>query len=919
MISLLRRLTWWLRGSRKEAELGEELQFHLSEEAAERQAGGMRPDEARSAAHRDLGNEARVREDVRAVWTWRPLDELTQDARYALRTMATHRAVSIFAALSLSLGIGANTAIYSFMETVLLRTLPVPDADSLVVMTWRAKPFTFSKSGVFVLRSISGRTYRTSDGSVEARIFPYSGFERLRDVSTPYLSSIFMMFRGGRMNVLIDGQAELTDAQYVSGEFFPGLAIPPGAGRLLVADDDRKNAQPVAVVSAGYAARRLGSITNAVGKQIRINNAPFTIVGVTPEGFEGVEPGAAKSLYVPMQTIDVITGGDGPSFTDPNYYWAEIMGRLRPGVTSEQANAALSAAFAQWVAATATNDAERANLPVLTVGDGGGGLDTLRRRYERPLYLLQAIVGLILAIACANTANLLLARSAARQREIAVRLSIGAGRFRLVRQLLTESLVLAVVSGTAGILLAIAGTRVLSALLANGDEGLLLQAGVNWTVLAVTLGLSLSCGLIFGLAPAIQATRPELVPALKDTGGHVGGKVSRYRMPRLKLQQGLVVTQIALLMLLLVGAGLFARTLSKLQAIPLGFNPERLLLFDINAPQAGYPEAGAAAYYTQLRDRFVEIPGVRAATLSHASLIKAGRGHPVGLDGVRLEGTNRLMQTGPRFFSTMQIPLLAGREFDERDQAAAVAPGVVSDLFARTYFPGQNPIGRRLTIAGGMPMEVEIIGVSAPAHYGPIKFASPPVLYVSYFQAPPSSLQSMTYALRTDGDPLNYVPAIRQIVHDADSRIPVTNFTTQTDEIASTINQEILLARICIGFAIVALVIACAGLYGTMAYAVARRTREIGIRIAIGARRRSVIWMVVREVCVLAVLGLLISVPLARALSTFVQSFLFDMQPNDPRAIGVALTALFAAAVLAGYQPARRASRIDPVTALRHE
>jgi macrolide transport system ATP-binding/permease protein len=919
MISLLRRVQWWLQGSRKEAQLREELQFHLAKEAEERLAAGLQAEDARSAAQRDLGNEARVREDVRAVWTWRPLDELAQDVRYALRTMATHRAVTIFAALSLALGIGANTAIYSFMEAVLLRTLPVPDPDSLVVMTWRARPFTFSKSGEFVLTSISGRTYRTGDGSVEARIFPYPAFELLRDTSDPFLSSVFTVFRGGRMNVLIDGQAELTDAQYVSGGFFPGLAIPPGAGRLFVADDDRPGAEPVAVISAGYAARRFGSVGNAVGKPIRINNAPFTIVGVTPEGFEGVEPGAAKSLYVPMRKIGVITNNDGPSFSDPNYYWAEIMGRLRPGVTREQANAALGAAFAQWVAGTARNDIERANLPVLTVGDGGGGLDTLRRRYEKPLLLLQAIVAVILLIACANTANLLLARSAARQREIAVRLSIGAGRFRLIRQLLTESLVLAVLSGTGGILLAIAGTRLLSALLARGDEGLLLQASVNWTVLLVTLSLSLLCGLIFGLAPAVQSTRPELVPALKDTGAHFAGTLSRYRLPRLKLQHGLVVAQIALLMLLLVGAGLFARTLANLQSVPLGFNPENVLLFDINAPQAGYPEAGAAAYYTQLRERFVELPGVRAATLSHASMIKAGRGHPIRLDGVPLEGTYRLMQAGPRFFSTMQIPLLAGREFDERDLGAAVAPGVVSDLFARTYFPDQNPVGRRLTIGGGMPMEVEVIGVSAPAHYGPVKFASPPVLYLSYAQAPPSSLQSMTYALRTDGDPMNYVPAVRQVVHNADSRIPVTNFKSQAGEIASTINQEILLARICVAFAIVALVIACAGLYGTLAYTVARRTKEIGIRIAIGARRGTVIWMVMREVCVLAALGLLISLPMARALSKFVQSFLFEMTPNDPRAIAIAVTTLVLAALAAAYGPARRASTINPTTALRQD
>ena len=321
----------------------------------------------------------------------------------------------------------------------------------------------------------------------------------------------------------------------------------------------------------------------------------------------------------------------------------------------------------------------------------------------------------------------------------------------------------------------------------------------------------------------------------------------------------------------------------------------------------------------QLRDRFAEIPGVRAATVAHSSMPMAGRGHPISKDGVRLEGTYRLMQTGPGFFSTMQIPMLAGREIEERDQHAAIAPGVISDLFARTYFAGENPVGRRLTISGGLPMEVEIVGVSAPAHYGPVKYASPPVLYVSYMHAPPSALAGMTFALRTDGNPLNYTAAVRQIVHAADSTIPVTNFKTQVSEIASTINQEILLARICGAFAIVALVIACAGLYGTLAYAVARRTKEIGIRIAIGARRGTVVWMVIREVCVLAALGLLISVPLARALSTFVKSFLFEMQPNDPLAIAFALGALLAAAALASYAPARRASRIDPVTALRHE
>src|SRR5262245_12372497 len=522
MTSLFRKLTWWLRRRRREHELDEELQFHLEEERDEQRASGLPARQAAWAARRDLGNVTLLREDARTLWTWTPLEQLAQDFRYGLRTMLKNRAFTALAALSLALGIGANTAIFSFMDSILLRSLPVSDPASLVVMKWHAKPFAFGRSATngseFVLRSISGSFYDEPDGK-SGFIFPFPAFERLQQSSEPVLSSIFGYFRAGKSNVIVNGAAELTIGQYVTGDFFRGLAVPPAAGRLIQTDDDRAGAPAVAVISRGYSERRFGGAANAAGQPILINNVPFTVVGVTPPEFFGVDPAAAPDVYLPLHSMLLFDVERAGMFIGQNYYWLQIMGRLRPGVGFEQAEAALAPHFAQWVAPTASNDRERANLPVLRVGEGAGGLDTLRRRYSKPLYVLLAMVGLILAIACANTANLLLARATARRREIALRLSLGAGRFRVVRQLLTESVLLASLSGALGILIAVAGMRLLTALLANGQEGFTLRAELNWHVLAVTLGLSVLCGLLFGLAPALESTRPALMPSLKDRIG----------------------------------------------------------------------------------------------------------------------------------------------------------------------------------------------------------------------------------------------------------------------------------------------------------------------------------------------------------------------------------------------------------------
>lgn len=548
----------------------------------------------------------------------------------------------------------------------------------------------------------------------------------------------------------------------------------------------------------------------------------------------------------------------------------------------------------------------------MVLNPGAGGLGSLRRQYSKPLYVLLAMVGLILAIACANIANLLLARAAARRREMAVRLSLGAGRFRVVRQLLTESVMLASLGGALGVLFALWGVRTLTLLLSRGEENFTLHGELNWNVLGVTAALSLLCGVLFGLAPAIQSTRPDVMPALKD--GRGGG-------PRRRLQHVLVVAQIAMSFLILFAAGLFVRTLDKLHSVQLGYARENILLFTLNARQARHRDAEIPTFYADLRRRFESIPGVQSATLSQSSLINAGFTGPairgnMKVGAVPLKGA-RSLATGPRFLTTMQIPILAGREIDDRDQPGSRPVAVISERLARTYFDNVNPVGRRITLPGEK-RDLEVVGVSANLRYGGLKNEEESAMTV-LVAASQFSPERVTYALRTADDPLGYVISVQEIVRKADSRLPVTNVVTQAAEIDRSITREITFAKLCTGFAILALLTACVGLYGTMSYTVERQVGEIGIRMALGASRGAVVWMVLRRALLLSAVGLAISVPAALGGAQFVKSLLFGTQPNDPRILALVGLVLLAAAMLAGYAPARRASRVDPLAALRRD
>lgn len=906
MKPLLRRLAVLVNRKRFERELEEEMEHHRA----------MMDDPRR------FGNTTLLKEDSRGMWAFVWWEQLAQDLRYGFRNMAANKLFTSMAVLSLALGIGANTAIFSFMDAILLRSLPVPHPEELVVLNWS------SPGQTPVVHGINGSMYRDGKRGRTTPNFPYPSFE-VAQSGGKLPMTIFAYARAYQLNLQAQNQAEVANGMYVSGGYYTGLGLRPHAGRFISADDDRAGAPPVVVISHSYWQTRFASRSDVIGSQMKINNVPFTVIGVAPAEFYGIDASMDARVTIPLRTMPLFSPKPEAEarkrFLDRNFCWLEMMGRLHPGTTQEQANLAVATSFGQYFRDNATTEKEKTGaMPQTWLQTGGTGLDSLRRQYSKPLFVLMTMVGLILAIACANIANLLLSRATARRREMAVRMSLGAGRWRVVRQLLTESVLLSCTGGFLGLGVAVLGIRALVFMMADPDDPGGLRVSLNWQVLTFTLALAVVTGIVFGLAPALQSTGGSITPALKETraSAALGGR-RRFGL-NFGLGHILVVAQVAISLVLAIGAGLFVKTLSSLNAVDVGFNRENILVFSLNAKQAGYKDAALAGFYKNLLDRFERVPGVRKAGLSDFPLVaNYWNGTGLVIPGAPKmpegKGPNTCVMTvNPNFLQVMQIPILLGRGIEDRDMTSPRV-AVITELLAKKYFPGVNPIGRRIGLGDEKdPADIEIIGVARTTRYNSLKEETPPVAYVPYTQDL-EGLSRMEFELRTTGDPLAIANTIRAIVHEANSAVPVVSLTTQAATMDRTITEERTFAQLCTGFAVLALLIAAVGLYGTMAYAVARRTNEIGIRMALGAKRPGVIWMVLRQVTIMAVVGLGVGLAVAWQTTHLVQSWIFGVKPNDPLVMAVSALILITAALAAGFAPAWRASRIDPMVALRHE
>lgn len=839
---------------------------------------------------------------------------LFRDLRYAFRAILKTPGITAVVILSLALGIGANTAIFTLIDAVMLKSLPVRHPEQLVL---------YGNGGS-----------RGFISGVEGRwnIFSYPLYEYLRDHQRSFEGVCAYRTELDRLSVRPAGgqgePAQLAWARLVSGNYFEVLGVPAAIGRTLTAEDDRPESRPAAVMSYDYWDRRFARAPSAVGQVLNINGTMFTVVGVTPPEFfgESVESGLAD-FWLPinfqprvMQTESALKTAD--------VNWTNLIGRLKPGVSISQAQPDVDVAFRQFLtreaagAAVSEDERRRLDRSFIKLSPGGTGVSDLRFQYSRPLHVLLVVTALVLLIACANVANVLLSRSTAREKEISMRLALGAGRGRLVRQLLTESAVLAFLGGALGVLLAAWCVSALVAAVSDGARTAPLDVAPDLRMLGFTLAVSLATGILFGLVPALRASRVDLAATLKGNPPAAG------RTIRWGVAKTLVAAQVALSLPLLVGAGLFLATLDRLQKQDLGFKQDHVLEVGIDASIAGYRPAQLESLYRALLDRVNAVPGVRAASLSlYSPMSHENWSGQVSVEGYtpppHRAADSQWVWVGPRYVETAGMTLLLGRDLGPRDTAAAPRVAVVNESFVRSYLARQNPIGRHFSMevpARDRKYEFEIVGVVKDFKFNDPRQDYWPVAFLPLVQADmPRAGYAAYLEVRTAAEPAGMASAIRQAIQSVDKNLPVTGIRTLAEQVAESLNRERLIARLSAFFGLLALLLACLGLYGVVSYAAVRRTSEIGIRMALGARQADIVGMVLREALLLVAIGAAAGLFASLGLSRFVASQLYGIQPTDPRTLAAAAALLLAVAASAAYIPARRASRVPPMTALRTE
>jgi predicted permease len=831
---------------------------------------------------------------------------LPQDFRYAFRTLHKAPLFSAVAILSLAFGIGANTAIFTLIHQLILRRLPVKDPQQLVMLAGR------------------GRHYGGNNGRDK---LSYPMYQDIRDKNQVF-NGMFCT-HGNTMSASFGGRTELISGELVSGNFFRVLGIGAAIGRVFTGSDDLyQGGHPVAVLSYGYWKSRFAGDRGILGKKIMVNGYPLTVIGVSQAGFDGVEPGFAPQIRVPITMSNSLPpGGTFDRLNNRRFRWTEVFGRLKPGISREKAQAGLQPLFHQILEGEVQQKEFAKASPFvkseflkmhMEVLPGATGRSYLRDSYSKPLLALMAIVALVLLIACSNLANLLIARASARQKEIAVRLALGASRARLIRQLLVESLVLSAAGGALGVVLAVLIDGALIGFLPTGSTPLSLSSTPDWTVLAFTALVAVLAGVVFGLVPALQSTRPRLADTLKDQANAVlrGGSV--------RLRKSLVVAQVALSLLLLIGAGLFLQSLRNLKYTDPGFQVRGLVSFSVEPTLNRYDKAWTFDYYRRLRDRLKAIPGVEGETLAMIPVLQDNEWD----NWVTIEGYTpkqgeppdpHMQYCSTDYFASLKIPIVLGRDFTIKDIVGAPKVGIVNQKFAHRYFGGANPLGRHIGmgIDPGTKMDIEIVGVVGDTKYENMNEEMPHELYIPYTQL--DFVNGMTVYLRAHGDPVDTFNTLRRVVREVDPAVPMYGLRTLDDQVEIALFIQRLLATLSTVFGGVSTLLAALGLYGVMAFMVARRTREIGIRMALGADTGSVVWMVMREVLVLAAAGVAIGVGAAWAATRLIQAQLFGIQATDLSTMAAAALGIVAVAVLSGYLPARRATTIDPVRALRWE